>query len=168
WKRKGIMITNDEIRSRATEIEKDRARKRGAPAGGKVINGAGAEIATEASEPPRPLMRELPPADPFPIDALGDVLAPTARAIQDRVQAPLAICGQSVLASATLAVQAYANVMLPIGGERIKPLSSYFVTIAETGDRKTECDFHAGWAISKHEKNLREKYDAARLSYEND
>ena len=27
-------------------------------------------------EPPRPLMRELPPADPFPDDALGDVLCP--------------------------------------------------------------------------------------------
>jgi hypothetical protein len=23
------------------------------------------------AEPPRPLMRELPPADPFPVDALG-------------------------------------------------------------------------------------------------
>jgi hypothetical protein len=131
-------------------------------------NGAGAAVATEALEPPRPLMRELPPADSFPIDALGDVLAPAARAVQDRVQAPLAICGQAVLASATLAVQAYADVVLPIGGERTKPLSSYFVTIAETGDRKTECDFHAGWAIRKYEKNLREKYDAARLSYEND
>jgi hypothetical protein len=39
-------------------------------------------------ESPRPLMRELPPADPFPIDALGGVLAPAARAIHDRVQAP--------------------------------------------------------------------------------
>ena len=50
-------------------------------------------------EPPRPLMRELPPADPFPVDALGEVLAPAARAIHDRVQAPLAICGQSLLAA---------------------------------------------------------------------
>ena len=30
----------------------------------------------EKAEPPRPLMRELPPADPFPVDALGDVLRP--------------------------------------------------------------------------------------------
>jgi hypothetical protein len=60
-------------------------------------------------EPPRPLMREVPPADPFPVDALGEALAPAARAIHDRVQAPLAICGQSVLAAATLAVQAHAE-----------------------------------------------------------
>jgi hypothetical protein len=54
------------------------------------------------AEPPRPLIRDLPPADPYPIDALGDVLAAAARAIHDRVQAPFAICGQSVLAAATL------------------------------------------------------------------
>ena len=35
-------------------------------------------------EPPRPLMRELPPADPFPVAALGSVLGPPARAIHDR------------------------------------------------------------------------------------
>jgi hypothetical protein len=56
-------------------------------------------------EPPRPLLRELPPADPFPVEARGDVLAPAARAIHDRVRAPPAICGQSVIAAATLAVQ---------------------------------------------------------------
>ena len=51
-------------------------------------------------EPPRPLMREPPPADPFPVHALGDVLGAAAAAIHDRVQAPIAICGQSVLAAA--------------------------------------------------------------------
>src|SRR5262249_51374223 len=60
-------------------------------------------------EPPRPLMRELPPPDPFPIDALGGLLANTAIGIQDRTRAPIAICGQSVMAATTLAVQAHAN-----------------------------------------------------------
>ncbi|HEX2151644.1 MAG TPA: hypothetical protein VHG31_06575, partial [Stellaceae bacterium] len=40
-------------------------------------------------EPPRPLMRPIPPADPFPVDALGDVLGVAAHAIHDRVKAPL-------------------------------------------------------------------------------
>ena len=48
------------------------------------------------AEPPRPLTRPMPPADAFPVDALGDVLGAAARAIHDRVQAPLAICSQSV------------------------------------------------------------------------
>jgi hypothetical protein len=76
-------------------------------------------------EPPRPLMRESVPPDPFPVDALGDVLELAARAIHDRVQAPLAICGQSVLANTTLAVQAHADVVLPIGGSRAKPIELF-------------------------------------------
>jgi hypothetical protein len=43
-------------------------------------------------EPPRPLTRKMPPADVFPVEALGDVLGAAAHAIHDRVQAPLAIC----------------------------------------------------------------------------
>jgi len=125
-------------------------------------------VSDTPTERPRPLMRELPSADPFPVEALGPVLAPAARAIHDRVQAPTALCGQSVLAAATLVVQAHADVELPIGGKRAKPVSSYFVTIAETGERKTEADYHALWAIRKYEKNLRDKYDAKRLEYEND
>jgi Protein of unknown function (DUF3987) len=121
-----------------------------------------------APEPPRPLMRELPPADPFPVEALGDVLAPAARAINDRVQAPLAICGQSVIAAATLAVQAHADVVLPIGGGRARPISNYFASVATTGERKTECDQQAGWPIRKREKALRDKYDADLPVYIND
>jgi hypothetical protein len=113
-------------------------------------------------------MREIPPADPFPIDALGEILANAARAIHDRVQAPIAICAHSVLATATLVVQAHADVELPIGGKRVKPISNFFITIAGSGERKTEADFQANWAVSKHENNLREKYDAEMLSYTND
>src|SRR6516225_1454253 len=32
------------------------------------------------NEAPRPLMRELPPADPFPVEVLGPMLAPATRA----------------------------------------------------------------------------------------
>jgi hypothetical protein len=119
------------------------------------------------AEAPRPLMRELPPAEPFPVDALGE-LASAVHAVHDRVQAPLAICAQSVLGTATLVVQGYANIELPIGGKRVKPISNYLITIAESGERKTEADFQASWAIRKYEESLREKYDAAVLSYSND
>jgi hypothetical protein len=119
-------------------------------------------------ESPRPLMREMPPAEPFPVDALGEVLADAARAIHDRVQAPLAIGAQSVLGAATLVTQGHADIELPIGGKRIKPISSYFITIAGSGERKTECDYQANWAIRKYEGKLRENHDAAVFSYTND
>jgi hypothetical protein len=124
------------------------------------------ESATDAKiEPPRPLMRELPPADPFPVDALGSVLARATRAIHDRVQAPLAICGQSVLAAATLAVQGLANVELPTG--HAKPPSNFFVSVAATGERKSAVDHEALWPVCKHEAALRDAFKSDRLEYEN-
>ena len=63
-----------------------------------------------SAETPRPLMREVLPAEPFPVDVLGGVLRGAAEAIHDRTQAPIAICAQSVLAASTLAVQGHADV----------------------------------------------------------
>lgn len=116
-------------------------------------------------EPPRPLIRELPPADQFPVGALGDILGAATRAINDRVQAPMAICGQSTLAAATLAAQGHADVELPTG--HVKPITNYLFSIAETGERKTATDTEALWPFRKREKALRENYDKALPLYEN-
>jgi hypothetical protein len=116
-------------------------------------------------EPPHPLMRELPPADPFPIESLGDLLAPAALAIHDRIQAPLAICGQSVIAAATLTVQAHADVELPT--QQARPLTNYYVSIAATGERKTAVDEEALWPIRKRETALRERWETEQPDYEN-
>jgi hypothetical protein len=167
-------INNPELAAALLEMKRRRTERLGdvqeqANVGTKETpSGNGGDNKGHASEAPRPLMREIPPADPFPIDALGKILADAARAIQDRVQAPMAICAHSVLATTTLVLQAHADVELPIGGKRVKPISSYLITIAESGERKTEADFQASWAIRKHEENLREKYDAEMLSYTND
>ncbi|MFZ2068311.1 MAG: DUF3987 domain-containing protein, partial [Xanthobacteraceae bacterium] len=128
----------------------------------RVIVGGASE---QMSEPPRPLMRELPPADAFPVDALGPELAPAARAIHDRVRAPIAICGQSVLAATTLAVQGHANVGLPMG--HAKPLSGFFVSVAGTGERKTAVDEEALWPVRKRETALRQAHAGERLEFEN-
>lgn len=123
-----------------------------------------AEIMTP--EPPRPLRRETPPAESFPVEALGDVLGAAALGVHDRVQAPVAICAQAVLGAATLAVQGHADVELPTGHRR--PVSGYFVTIAETGERKTACDGEALWPIRKREAALRERHDGALFAWTND
>ena len=98
------------------------------------------------------------------MEALGDVLSNAAKAINDIVRAPMAICGQSVLAAATLAVHSRANIELPTG--EIKPLSEYYVTVAETGERKTASDNEALRPIRDHEAKLREAYDKAKPKYE--
>jgi hypothetical protein len=122
---------------------------------------------TVAREPPRPLTRDLPPADPFPVDALGNLLGNAALAIHDRVQAPMAIGGQSVLGAAALAAQGHADIALPIGAGSARPLSLYLITVAATGERKSECDRQALWPIEKHEANLRASYEADAPDYLN-
>ena len=95
-------------------------------------------------EPPRPLMREIPPADPFPIDALGSILGNAAGAIHDRVQAPLAVL--SGAAHSRLRPMPTSSLQSDQAG---KPISNFFVTVAETDERKSECDAHALWPIRR-------------------
>jgi hypothetical protein len=122
------------------------------------------ENAEEVSlEKPRPLYRKLAPAEPFPVQALGSALAKAAVAIQARTQAPMALCAQSVLASATLAVQAHANIELPTGQN--KPLSCYFLTIAGTGERKSTVDNLAIKAVQQREADLRDQDETDRKSW---
>ncbi|MDP1607810.1 MAG: YfjI family protein [Chlamydiales bacterium] len=86
---------------------------------------------------PIPLQREVAQSKPFPFDALGDVLGSAAKKIHEVIQAPDAICGQSVLAVAALAAQAHADVSID---GRAMPISLYFLTIAESGERKSAAD----------------------------
>jgi hypothetical protein len=114
-------------------------------------------------ETPRPLRRPMPmPAD-FPMDALGDVLTGAALAIQGVVKAPAAMCGQSILAAAALAVQGYADIAID---GRVRPVSLFALTWGDTGERKSEVDNQALWPHRKHERALNEHYDQALPEYE--
>ncbi|HEY8161978.1 MAG TPA: DUF3987 domain-containing protein [Methylocystis sp.] len=118
----------------------------------------------DATEAPRPLRRQLSPAQPFPISALGQVLGAATRAIIDKVQCPDAIAAGSVLAAASLAVQAYADVVLPATG-RARPASLYLCTVAASGDRKSAADYEALTPIRAREEALREAYEAELPGY---
>ena len=96
------------------------------------------------------------------------VLGAAAHAIHDRVQAPFAICGQSVLAAAALAGQGHADVVLPIGPGQSRPLSLDLISIAASGERKSACDTEAMWPIRRREAALREQYDCDKFAYTND
>ena len=150
-----------------------RALQRGASGGGlqeagsmsaSEIRKAVTEAQSGEMEPPRPLLREAPPADPFPLAALGSILAAGAEAIVDHVQCPVAIAGQSALATAALGTQGHANVELVHGHKA--PLSEFFLTIAQSGERKSEADRKALWPIQKREEALRAGYDVDLPAYE--
>lgn len=124
------------------------------------------QTASEAHTPPekRPLYRPLPLSPLFPVEALGP-LAPPAIAIQRMTQAPMAIAAQSTLAAATLAVQAQRDVILPAGGR--KPLTGLFVSVAESGERKSSVDRIALAAVYLVEQEWRQQSEGERLAYMN-
>ncbi|QGY01546.1 DUF3987 domain-containing protein [Methylobacterium mesophilicum SR1.6/6] len=103
-----------------------------------------------------PLFPPLPAAEPYPVHALGPILGEAASAIARKVQAPVALAAQSVLATAALAAQAYADVLMPYGQSR--PLSLYLLSIASSGDRKSTTDNEALWPIARREESLQEQH----------
>lgn len=116
-------------------------------------------------ESPRPLMREIPPATPFPTDALGSILGDTTRAIQDMTQAPIALCALSTLAVAALATQGQCDVVMTTTEQ--KPTSNFLMSLGVSGERKSASDKLALRPVREYETTLRASHDAELLSYMN-
>ncbi len=108
-------------------------------------------------EGPQPLVREISPGAPYPVEALGP-LRPAVEAVQGMTQAPVAIPAASALAVASLAVQGFADVET-LGGAR--PLSLYFLTIAQSGERKSSCDKPLLQGLRNYENAEAEAYAKA-------
>ena len=112
---------------------------------------------------PLPLARELPPASSYPVDALGSIGAAVVQAMYTVVQAPPALIGQSILAAMNQVAQPYANVCID---GRVSPLSEYFLTLGESGERKSAAD---GWALAgvrAHQKQRMQSYEQDRTTHE--
>jgi hypothetical protein len=130
--------------------------REGAQAGSQERSSEKTTGEVKPGDEPLPLFPPRPPAVPYPLDALGPLLGDAARAIVSKVQVPAALAGQSVLATACLAAQAHADVMLPF--RQVRPLSLYFMTIALSGDRKTGADKEAMTAVVTLERLKAEIY----------
>jgi Protein of unknown function (DUF3987) len=112
---------------------------------------------------PEPLRRPLPPAEPYPLQALGNILGAAARRICDVLCVPEAMAGQSILAAASLAVQAHADI--EIDGRR-EQLSLWLMTVGESGERKSACDQQALRMHREHERTALEAYAHQKVDYD--
>ena len=121
--------------------------------------------ARKVSPQPLPIRPALPAAGDYPLDALSPKLLAAARAIIDKVQVPAAVAASSVLATASLAVQAYVDVAMPTG--EIVPTSLFMVTVATSGDRKSSTDKLALRAVREREKELRYDYAQEQAGFTN-
>jgi hypothetical protein len=87
-----------------------------------------------------------------------------ARKLRAVIQAPDALCGQSVLAAAALAVQGHADI---VNDGRVHPLTLFLIAIAESGERKTATDQAALWPHATRQKELHAAYKLDVCAYEN-
>ena len=107
-----------------------------------VVEAAQGMASRSAARPaPKALEIKVAPSKPYPLDALGNVLGPAAKAIAAKIQCAPSMAAQSVLSVASLGAQAIADVRLPYG--HIRPLSLFGLTIAASGDRKSGADAEA-------------------------
>lgn len=105
---------------------------------------------------PEPLKPERSRQAEFPVEDMGSVLSGAVKAISKMAFVPPSLAAQSVLAACSLAVQPHFNVVLPTGQSR--PTSLFFVSVAESGDRKSTSDDVAMAAIREYEQELEEAH----------
>ena len=79
-------------------------------------------------------------------------------AIARKIQVPLSLAAQSVLAVTALAHQTHADVRLPHG--HVHPLSLDLFTIAVTGDRKSSSDTEALQGLRRMERDCKEVFES--------
>jgi hypothetical protein len=120
-----------------------------------------------STDEPVPLVRPLADAEPYPVDGLGPQLQAVAKALNEVVQSPLAMCANSVLATVTLAAQGQINVELPIGAGSLRPVSGYYVTIGRSGERKSACDEQIAKGVKTREAELRVRHEAEMKEWRN-
>lgn len=117
---------------------------------------------------PLPLRRAMRDADPYPVEALGELMGLAVTAAASSILAPIELCAQSALANAALAVQGHANAVKP-WSQKPGPISLFLLSIAESGDRKTTADEALGGsAIAEHEAMREADYARDRLIYESE
>jgi hypothetical protein len=114
---------------------------------------------------PQPLFRELPPAPPFPIEALGESLENVVRSLHRVVKAPMSLCAQSVLGCVGLAVQPYFNITID---GRKHPLALYMISVGEPGERKTGIDNIVLDVVRSFEKMIVHEFNNEQRKYKNE
>ena len=130
------------------------------------------EAAAEAPDWEDPLpLTEHEEGDPYPLAALPDAIKAVVQEVQGFIQAPTALVAASVLSALSAAAQGLANVQRDTG--LVGPCSLYFLSIAESGERKSAIDTAVLEGIRAYEieeeesaKGLRKIHAAKYRSWE--
>jgi putative DNA primase/helicase len=113
-------------------------------------------------ETPHPLTAEILPK-PYPLDALPGIIQAVIAEVRKATQAPPAL----VAASALSAVSAVCQVHIDVArGENLRGgVQLFFMTVAESGERKSACDRLLFRAIREYDKAQGDARGAAERLY---
>ena len=112
---------------------------------------------------PLPLVAHVAP-QPYPLDALPDIIRAAVEEVQGFTKAPIAMVAASALAAVSVAVQAHHDVQR---AEKLEgPVSLFLLTIADSGERKSTCDGFFVKAIQEYEAEQAEKATPLIEAYE--
>jgi putative DNA primase/helicase len=101
---------------------------------------------------PQPLVAE-DAARPYPVGALPGAIGEAVREVTDFVQCPAALAACSALSALSTAAQGLANIRR--GPDLEGPLSLYLLAVADSGERKSECDRRFSQALRDWEGDAR-------------
>lgn len=127
-------------------------------------------VARAAAWNPVPLRKDERPLD-YPVERLPGVIGKAVREVADCMQAPVALVAASALSAVSAAVQTQFSVRR----NRILhgPASLYFITVADSGERKSSVDNLfiqpiKDWEATQRmrEKELDEEYRAELAAWE--
>ena len=109
-------------------------------------------------------------SSPYPLEALPPALRDAVVEVQRFVKAPVAMVATSALAAISAATQTHCNVRR---ADKLEgPTGLFFLTIADSGERKSTCDAHFTVAIREFEaeqveaaKPLTKAFEATKASW---
>ena len=90
-------------------------------------------------------------------------IADTIEAIHENVKLPIEIAAASILANCAFATQCHYDVINPMGN--VSPSSLNFLTVAESGERKSAADKYAIEPTRNHQSILKEECEKRSKTY---
>lgn len=137
----------------ATTCRMDAVRDAIKNAAAPDTDGPGNVSAGESWPEPQPLAAKVGP-EPYPLDALPDIVRAAVAEVQGFTKAPVPLVAASALAALSLAIQAHADAKR---AEKLAgPVSLFLLTIADSGERKSTCDGFFTKAIRDYEETQAE------------
>ena len=112
---------------------------------------------------PEPISVAAEPA-PYPVEVLPTLIRGAVEEVQGFVKAPMPLVAASALGAVSIAVQDKFNVKR---AERLTgPISLFFLSVADSGERKSSCDGYFTQPIRDFEQSQREAAKCLQKDYD--